>query len=187
MSSANQTHTPGPWTYENTNQHTYAWIVLTEDFDEDERRGTVLCRVSDGLPESDARLIAAAPDMLAALEAIVFQVIQGKVLERDSCIEQARAAIRKARNMSGGTKPIVPDVATLKDWLAYSPKDPGQYNAEMVGRWTVDGANFVCVRCLCRMGARGISSNTICGGTGEPVWADARPPLPKCDVCQWRF
>lgn len=34
--------------------------------------------------------------LLAALRAILFQVIQGKVLERDACISQARAAIAQA-------------------------------------------------------------------------------------------
>lgn len=42
------------------------------------------------------KVIAAAPEMLAALRAILFQVNQGKVLERDACIAQARAAYRKA-------------------------------------------------------------------------------------------
>jgi hypothetical protein len=53
-----------------------------------------------GGDESDldnANILAAAPDLLAACEAIVFQVYQGKVLERDACISQARAAITKAK------------------------------------------------------------------------------------------
>ena len=41
---------------------------------------------------ANANLMAAAPRLLEALHAILFQVIQGKVLERDACIEQARAA-----------------------------------------------------------------------------------------------
>lgn len=42
------------------------------------------------------RIRDAAPDMLAALKAILFQVVQGKVLERDACITQARAAVARA-------------------------------------------------------------------------------------------
>lgn len=47
--------------------------------------------------EEDARMMAAAPELLGALEAILFQVCQGAVLERDACIAQARAARAKAR------------------------------------------------------------------------------------------
>lgn len=45
---------------------------------------------------SHARLIVGAPDLLDAVRAILFQVVQGKVLERDACIAQARAAYAKA-------------------------------------------------------------------------------------------
>lgn len=42
------------------------------------------------------QLIAAAPELLVVCRAVVFQALQGKVLERDACIAQARVAIRKA-------------------------------------------------------------------------------------------
>ena len=42
------------------------------------------------------RLHAANADLLNAIHAILFQVVQGKVLERDACITQARAAIAHA-------------------------------------------------------------------------------------------
>jgi hypothetical protein len=90
-------HTPGPWQ------------VDAEDsdlFHQDEARFWIN---ADGLQHigyvdgprtaeriANARLIAAAPDLLAALKAIEFQVRQGKVFERDACITQARAAIAKA-------------------------------------------------------------------------------------------
>lgn len=57
-------HTPGPWMYEPSTQARYSWLVLTADFDEDRNVGTVICRTSDGISEADARLIAAAPDLL---------------------------------------------------------------------------------------------------------------------------
>lgn len=47
--------------------------------------------------KANGKLFAAAPDMLTALEAIVFQVCQGSVMERDACITAARAAIAKAK------------------------------------------------------------------------------------------
>ena len=46
--------------------------------------------------KADARLIAAAPAMLIALRAILFQTAQGSVLDRDACITQARAVVAKA-------------------------------------------------------------------------------------------
>lgn len=43
------------------------------------------------------RIKDAGPDLLVALEAILFQVAQGKVLERDACITQARAVVAAAK------------------------------------------------------------------------------------------
>ena len=43
------------------------------------------------------RLRTVNAELVAALRAIVFQVCQGKVLERDACITQARAALAKAK------------------------------------------------------------------------------------------
>lgn len=54
------------------------------------------------------KLREAAPDMAAALKAILFQVVQGKVLERDACITQARAALVKAGVLEGGQKSLIP-------------------------------------------------------------------------------
>lgn len=64
---------------------------------------------------ANARLIAAAPDLLRerealaaenvrlreALEAMLFQVVQGKILERDACVTQARAALAGERAPTG--------------------------------------------------------------------------------------
>ena len=41
--------------------------------------------------------VNAHDDLVAALIAIIIQVNQGKVLERDACITQARAALAKVR------------------------------------------------------------------------------------------
>lgn len=51
----------------------------------------------DGQDDANAALLFAAPDMQSALEAIIFQVCQGKVLERDACISAARKAVAKSK------------------------------------------------------------------------------------------
>lgn len=86
-------HTSGPW-HRNVPPAQKYPVVFSG-------RNTHVARViADGLPEveieSNCNLIAAAPDILAALRAILFQVAQGKVLERDACIAQAREAYAKA-------------------------------------------------------------------------------------------
>lgn len=43
------------------------------------------------------KIVADHTEMLQAIETIIFQVVQGKVLERDACITQARAAIQNAK------------------------------------------------------------------------------------------
>lgn len=48
-----------------------------------------------------AYLFAAAPAMAEALRAILFQVVQGPVLERDACVTQARAALALAEGGGG--------------------------------------------------------------------------------------
>lgn len=82
----NAKHTPGPWEHD-------GYSVEGPD-------SRLVCNMSGwkgaGVTEANARLIAAAPEMRDALRSIIFQVIQGKVLERDACITQARAVLAKA-------------------------------------------------------------------------------------------
>ena len=47
-------------------------------------------------PMPRAHLIAAAPDLLAALEVVLYAARDGPVLKRDAAHKQARAAITKA-------------------------------------------------------------------------------------------
>lgn len=57
-------HTPGPWRYESTSGSNYARIFLSADEgDGDNLRG--YCG------EANARLIAAAPELLAAIQAMM--------------------------------------------------------------------------------------------------------------------
>lgn len=87
-------HTPGPWTLEAgrniVTQSGEFYITYGQDRYKNPKFKD-FCEL-----DANAHLIAAAPDMLNALRSIVFQVIQGKVLERDACITQAREAIVKA-------------------------------------------------------------------------------------------
>jgi hypothetical protein len=58
-------HTPGPWTFSadyDERSHDYNWDVVSQD------HAHYVCEVYSNL--GDARLIAAAPDLLAALEQI---------------------------------------------------------------------------------------------------------------------
>jgi len=94
-------HTPGPWTVDpddrpnmEWNNHIYA------------ANGLAVCFMahSDGkdvdADEANARLIAAAPDMLAALRAFVLILDKGSPIDLIRLIsdagKQARAAIAKA-------------------------------------------------------------------------------------------
>jgi hypothetical protein len=100
-------HTPGPWHYigdslTHRQFGVYAWGQSPQEH---------VCTVND-LPVpllwqrdpdvaiANARLIAAAPDLLKALRQIVSQIDQGgsegKVFARDNCIAAARAAIANA-------------------------------------------------------------------------------------------
>lgn len=95
-------HTPGPWAVTRVG----ACRAIHPAASTNERDD--ICRIAphnyhpDGIGAADAEadataaLIAAAPDLLDAVRAILFQVNQGPVLERDACIAQARAAYIKA-------------------------------------------------------------------------------------------
>lgn len=89
----NAKHTPGPW-FEGT-----GWIGAG-----DVMQGDVICRLPNypyGPTEANARLISAAPELLASLRAIHHQLTNGEASEgnlRDIrwCASQADAAIAKA-------------------------------------------------------------------------------------------
>ena len=91
-------HTPGPWTHEG-----YGGITGTENG----RKYNVACvylRIPAGRQEANARLIAAAPDLLDALEGIIgyfdsensVSVSQATIKASSDEIKAARAAIAKA-------------------------------------------------------------------------------------------
>lgn len=85
-------HTPGPWMFD-----VPAGLLFTEANIHPDNQ--VILDVSSKIwpDEDDARLIAAAPDLLAALERLVEAAPRGRdPKERGIALLLARAAIRKA-------------------------------------------------------------------------------------------
>ena len=94
------THTPGPW-----------FVSMKPDWDEDGGMGPAVYDCDGGVfavvddepetiarpfCEADARLIAAAPELLEALERLV-EAAGPQMIEPDLALEFARTVIRKAR------------------------------------------------------------------------------------------
>ena len=83
-------HTPGPWKLDDDD----AVIGITDD------GGNIVCLGPEGWEksmarwEANARLIAAAPELLEALQSIVGELDEGEVW--GSSITKAKAAIAKA-------------------------------------------------------------------------------------------
>ena len=84
-------HTPGPWYHEGTPQP----VIASES--DPKGRDIALVRLWDGdEAEANAHLIAAAPEMLEALEAVVANC--GHLnWEQEKALIDARAAIAKAK------------------------------------------------------------------------------------------
>jgi len=88
-------HTPGPWRMDHDGSN---WMVVTDDYPE-----MVDVWGFNGMPAvevvANVRLIAAAPDLLAALDDLLIAYCdpgnQGG--DHDDKVEAARAAIAKAR------------------------------------------------------------------------------------------
>lgn len=81
----NTEHTPGPWGIEISTSSSVIFICT------DEREIAVISEVGSDEDETNARLIAAAPDLLEALIAVV-AVADRRTVEFD----KARAAIARA-------------------------------------------------------------------------------------------
>jgi hypothetical protein len=81
-------HTPGPWELRQSTRHGY-WFI-----DHESQEGSVtLTKLDCG--EADARLLASAPDLLAALQGLM-QYVGGWDESGDHPCAIARAAIEKA-------------------------------------------------------------------------------------------
>lgn len=88
-------HTPGPW-YAKGSSENRAWEVAERN------TGELVAELNtiDATGEADARLIAAAPDLLAALRGLV-RDIEGRekrtgITQMGTAIDAARAALAKA-------------------------------------------------------------------------------------------
>lgn len=94
------THTPGPWIYQSSmcdDGETPHAVISAKDLDSAYADGRYLV-VRGCIDEADAQLIAAAPDMLAALKAVAATEMYW--LEhplRFAAYKAARAAIAKAQ------------------------------------------------------------------------------------------
>ena len=86
MTTENQKHTPGPWRYEY--EPGYCGELIAPD-------GMTIAAFDDEPRPNDARLIAAAPELLEALRRIVEWDVAGMALTEDH-ISQANFAIAKA-------------------------------------------------------------------------------------------
>jgi hypothetical protein len=93
-------HTPGPWT---TDVHGFIYAAPDSELPDRTNQGAsiVVAKVlkhSSGRPIANARLISAAPDLLAALQIMVnaANVAEIDPLVMFASIEKARAAISKA-------------------------------------------------------------------------------------------
>ena len=105
-------HTPGPWAvgsqvmgdgfnlWSDSTGGVVAWVEPRHNF-EDEETGEMIVNPPDMTQHPDARLIAAAPDLLAALEMAVATIERiapkhGPFSSVDGTLSVARAAISKA-------------------------------------------------------------------------------------------
>lgn len=90
-------HTPGPWNVKKPNDvNINFWIEVRGGGYKSLICETTNCLGHGGTSEANARLIAAAPDLLAALKMISCAYL-GAVVWRDGAfLEVARAAIAKA-------------------------------------------------------------------------------------------
>ena len=90
------THTPGPWEFDLVTLEVSALV----DPDNSPNYYAPICKLDDewaaDFTEANARLIASAPDLLAALTAIESHWSAGNFSRTDELWSQMRAAIRKA-------------------------------------------------------------------------------------------
>ena len=86
-------HTPGPWRVGVTSDAGEVDVIAEGGW-----FVAVACdSAGDGDTEANANLIAAAPDMLEALEKLVSRIDETRGPTADTALAAARAAIKKAR------------------------------------------------------------------------------------------
>ena len=102
-------HTPGPWerSYDNDGNGGFSeWFNV----------GPAIVRFhgDEKQAKANARLIAAAPDLLAALE-VAYAALEGTTEEQDDAQDLALAALIKARGKNHHYLPSARDVARIID------------------------------------------------------------------------
>ena|SRR5687767_4766558 len=92
-------HTPGEWVSRQDTSRGYVVIALDMVSTYDSRQ-KIICVIPEG-DESNAHLIAAAPDLLEALETLIetLNPPSGFNYLSDSSLEPAKAAIKRARGL----------------------------------------------------------------------------------------
>lgn len=86
------THTPGPWHQGGLDRHDKHWMRETRDA---KGRGIAWCGTfPEDEAHANARLIAAAPEMLEALEMVMRR---GRIDDSEEAMNQVAAAITKAK------------------------------------------------------------------------------------------
>lgn len=100
MKTNETNHTPGPWHVVKTCDPSALWhLAICGLRSTTDTRTTTIAMIRDS--EANARLIAAAPELLEALEALVVQEDwHGEDVPPESPIGKARAAIAKARGQA---------------------------------------------------------------------------------------
>ncbi|HAB18494.1 MAG TPA: hypothetical protein DCE44_18890 [Verrucomicrobiales bacterium] len=110
-------HTPGPWTIDEVTDKYGITLMVNRIWESDPSEGTdedggtfhtdevaeIVMDYADGIPLANARLIAAAPDLLAACEAWDTGFVDGEQIDAEQFRQwvnerrrMARAAIAKA-------------------------------------------------------------------------------------------
>jgi hypothetical protein len=94
VAAASASHTPGPW-FANETPHSsnQDWVVLYIGANGHSKR---VCAVYSDKDEADARLIAAAPDLLKALASALADHHNADDCDADCWSHKARAAIKRA-------------------------------------------------------------------------------------------
>ncbi len=87
-------HSPGPWTFDGPRANIHVRQANNPDM-------RVCFMTSDGPTRENARLIAAAPDLLAALQ----EIIARNEIQHWFNLDQARAAVAKATLPTGMREP----------------------------------------------------------------------------------
>ncbi len=102
-------HTPGPWKYERFQTTADTWLIERRDSGRKSFIAETHCTLGHGgNAEANARLIAAAPELLAALEACEKHMTHSLVELNQgnggmvSATHRARAAVAKAKGLTRG-------------------------------------------------------------------------------------